>query len=59
MTNHLISLQRLARLSNNDTDELDDDFVQFLIDELDQPTSPAGSATEVSPSPASTIIFPQ
>ncbi len=42
MTNHLISLQRLARLSNNDTDELDDDFVQFLIDELDQPTSPVG-----------------
>ncbi|HBH35000.1 MAG TPA: hypothetical protein DDW45_00900 [Gammaproteobacteria bacterium] len=42
MRNHLISLQRLARLSNNDTDELDDDFVQFLIDELDQPTSPAG-----------------
>lgn len=42
MTNHLISLQRLARLSNNDTDELDDDFVQFLVDELDQPTSPAG-----------------
>ncbi len=42
MTNHLISLQRLARLSNNDIDELDDDFVQFLIDELDQPTSPAG-----------------
>ncbi len=42
MTNYLISLQRLARLSNNDTDELDDDFVQFLIDELDQPTSPVG-----------------
>ena len=42
MTNHLISLQRLARLSNNDTDELDDNFIQFLIDELDQPTSPAG-----------------
>lgn len=42
MTNHLISLQRLARLSNNDTDTLDDDFVHFLIDELDQPTSPVG-----------------
>jgi hypothetical protein len=42
MTNHLISLQRLARLSDNDTDVLDDDFVHFLIDELDQPTSPAG-----------------
>ena len=42
MTNHLIALQRLARLSNNDTDELDDDFVQFLIDELDQPASAVG-----------------
>lgn len=42
MTNHLISLQRLARLSGNNTQELDDDFLQFLIDELDQPTSPAG-----------------
>jgi len=42
MTNHLISLQRLARLTNNDSDELESDFVQFLIEELDQPTSPAG-----------------
>ncbi|MEA3303109.1 MAG: nucleotidyltransferase family protein [Pseudomonadota bacterium] len=42
MKNHLISLQRLARLSNNDSDELDDDFIQFLVDELDQPTSPVG-----------------
>ncbi|MEN8213270.1 MAG: nucleotidyltransferase family protein [Pseudomonadota bacterium] len=42
MTNHFLALQRLARLSDNDTEELDDAFAQFLIDELEQPISAVG-----------------